>query len=72
VLRTTSANAGGALSPAKSIPREEAMAHFDFLGMFLGLDSPASNALTREMLGWTPTHPGLLEDLDQGHYFETA
>ena len=35
-------------------------------------DSPASNALTRELLGWQPTHPGLLADLDQGHYWNSA
>jgi nucleoside-diphosphate-sugar epimerase len=56
--------------PAKSIPRAEAPAHFGFLGTFLGLDSPASSAMTRELLGWQPTHAGLLEDLDQGHYFD--
>ena len=33
------------------------------------LDSPASSALTRELLDWQPTQPGLIDDLDQGHYF---
>jgi hypothetical protein len=28
--------------------------------------------LTRERFGWQPEQPGLIEDLDQGHYFETA
>ena len=32
---------------------------------------PASSALTRELLGWQPTHPGLLDDLDKGHYFDS-
>ena len=36
---------------------------------FLALDSPASGALTQELMGWQPTQPGLIEDLDQGHYF---
>ena len=38
---------------------------------FSALDSPASSALTRELLGWQPTQPGLIADLDQGHYFRT-
>ena len=36
----------------------------------LAADSPASSALTRELLGWQPDQPGLIEDLDQGHYFD--
>ncbi len=31
---------------------------------------PRPGALTRELLGWQPTHPGLLDDLDKGHYFD--
>jgi hypothetical protein len=23
----------------------------------------------QELLGWKPTHPGLIEDIEQGHYF---
>jgi nucleoside-diphosphate-sugar epimerase len=49
----------------------EAPEHFSWLGGFLGLDSPATGNRTRELLGWQPTQPGLLEDLDQGHYFRT-
>jgi hypothetical protein len=33
------------------------------------LDNPTTSARTRELLDWKPTHPGLLADLDQGHYF---
>jgi nucleoside-diphosphate-sugar epimerase len=40
-----------------------------FLGMILALDCPASSALTTELLGWLPVQPGLIEDLDKGHYF---
>ncbi|GAA4154011.1 SDR family oxidoreductase [Leifsonia shinshuensis] len=40
------------------------------LGAVLAGDMPASSALTRRLLGWTPTHPGLLEDIGLGHYFE--
>ena len=57
--------------PVVSISAEEAGEHFTWLASFLGLDSPASSALTREQLGWQPTHPGLIDDLDQGHYFHS-
>jgi nucleoside-diphosphate-sugar epimerase len=55
--------------PVVSISPEAAGAHFGFLSGFLGLDNPASSTLTRELLAWQPTHPGLIEDLDKGHYF---
>jgi len=55
--------------PVVSIPPEEAGGHFTWLAPFLAADSPASSALTREMMRWQPTQPGLIEDLDQGHYF---
>ena len=47
----------------------ETREHFGWLGGFFGADIPASSALTRELVGWQPTHPGLIDDLDQGHYF---
>jgi len=55
--------------PAASIAPEDAAGHFGFLGMFVTADNPTSSALTRERLGWEPTHPGLIADLDEGHYF---
>lgn len=55
--------------PMIAIAPEEAGTHFEYLAAFLGADSPASSALTRELLSWQPTHPGLIDDLDQGHYF---
>ncbi|GAA1020001.1 oxidoreductase [Acrocarpospora pleiomorpha] len=55
--------------PVRSVPTEQVDEHFGFLGMFLGIDGPASNTLTRELTGWAPSEPGLLEDLDQRHYF---
>lgn len=42
---------------------------FGFLGMILSFDQPASSAITRELLGWQPAQPGLIDDLDEGHYF---
>ncbi|MGB8215088.1 MAG: SDR family oxidoreductase [Anaerolineales bacterium] len=60
--------------PVVSIAREEADAHFGFLGALAALDIPSmipgSSAETRELLGWQPTHPTLIADLEQGHYFK--
>lgn len=55
--------------PVVSVAPEDAVEHFDWLGRFLSIDSPASSAITREQFGWTPTHPGLIADLELGHYF---
>ena len=56
--------------PVVSISPDDADEHFSWLAGFIGADVPASSALTRELLGWQPTRPGLIEDLDQGHYFQ--
>ena len=56
--------------PVVSISPEDAGAHFTWLAGFLAADSPASSTLTRELLGWHPTQPGLIDDLDKGHYFD--
>jgi nucleoside-diphosphate-sugar epimerase len=53
----------------RSIEAGEADAHFGFLGMLVQMDNPTSNAATRSLLGWEPTHPGLLRDLETGGYF---
>lgn len=58
--------------PPARIPAEQAPEHFGFLASVVGLDNPTSSARTRQLLGWEPVHPGLLADLDQGHYFATA
>jgi hypothetical protein len=55
--------------PAASIAAEDAAAHFGFLGALVSADNPTSSALTRQRLGWQPTHPGLIADLNDGHYF---
>ena len=55
--------------PAVSIAPEEIVDYFDFLAFFISLDNPASSALTQELLDWHPTHPGLIDDLSEGHYF---
>ena len=57
--------------PVVSVPADEASEHFGLLaGSLLSADNPVSSALTRELLGWQPTHPGLVDDLDKGHYFQ--
>jgi nucleoside-diphosphate-sugar epimerase len=58
--------------PTGSVAPGDAAEHFFPLGHFASLDSPATAAVTRERLGWQPTGPTLLEDLDQGHYFRTV
>jgi nucleoside-diphosphate-sugar epimerase len=57
--------------PVVSIAPEDAPAHFTWMARFIGVDGPASSDLTRDLLGWEPAQPGLIEDLDQGHYFES-
>jgi nucleoside-diphosphate-sugar epimerase len=57
--------------PVVSIPSEEA-GHFGFLALFAALDNPTSNALTQKVLDWHAERPGLIEDLDEGHYFSEA
>jgi nucleoside-diphosphate-sugar epimerase len=54
--------------PVKSISPEEAPAHFGWLSMFAGFDAPASSTLTRKKLGWHPTGPGLIADLERMSY----
>jgi nucleoside-diphosphate-sugar epimerase len=51
--------------PTASVPAED----LGFLGQILAVDQPASSTLTSELLGWQPAQPGLIEDLDKGHYF---
>ena len=55
--------------PVISVPESEAGDHFGWMGRFFGADATSSNTITRELLHWTPTHQGLLEDLADGFYF---
>lgn len=57
--------------PATSVSAEQAGEQFGFLGRFVAMDIPASSAHTRELLGWEPTAPGLLADIDAGAYDST-
>jgi nucleoside-diphosphate-sugar epimerase len=51
--------------PVVSLTGDEVAAHFGWMAMFAGMDMPASNAITRKKLGWTPVGPGLIADLDR-------
>jgi nucleoside-diphosphate-sugar epimerase len=55
--------------PAVSVAPEQAAEHLGFLAAFAQVDNPASNELTRQRFGWTPTHADLIADIDSGHYF---
>jgi nucleoside-diphosphate-sugar epimerase len=71
-LRDIAASLGRGLNlPVVSKTLEEAGEHFGWLAMFAGADIPASSAMTREWLGWHPTGPGLMSDLDQAGYLGT-
>ncbi|MEF2977638.1 SDR family oxidoreductase [Subtercola sp. YIM 133946] len=54
--------------PTASIAPDDAMAHFGWIGMFFALDTPVSSAKTQQLLGWTPSHAGLIADIESGFY----
>jgi nucleoside-diphosphate-sugar epimerase len=54
--------------PVVSLSPEEAAAHFGWLALFAGSDLAASSEKTRKKLGWNPTGPGLISDLDQAKF----
>jgi nucleoside-diphosphate-sugar epimerase len=55
--------------PTASVTPADSLEHFGHLGLLVALDSPATAAVTRELLSWEPTGPSLIEDLDQDHYY---
>jgi nucleoside-diphosphate-sugar epimerase len=57
--------------PVDSKSQEQAAEHFGWIGLFFGMGALVSSPLTREKLGWQPTHVGLIDDLEHGPYFET-
>lgn len=72
-LRDIAAALGRGLKlPVVSIDPEKAGEHFGWMAMFAGMDMPASSAATREVLGWNPTGPDLISDLDTMNYSEMA
>lgn len=55
--------------PVVAKPLAEAANDLGWITNFAALNAPASGALTQQQLGWHPSEPGLLADLEQGHYF---
>jgi nucleoside-diphosphate-sugar epimerase len=56
--------------PTTSCPTPKSAKHLGLLSNFVGLDNPSSSEWTRQTLGWKPTQPGLLADIDQTDYFK--
>ena len=56
--------------PVVPLAPQEAAGHFGWLAAFIGRDAPASSAQTRHTLGWSPTGPGLISDLENMRYFQ--
>jgi nucleoside-diphosphate-sugar epimerase len=55
--------------PVKSISGGDVDAHFGWFARFAQIDARASSAKTQQSLGWHPTEPALLDDLDSAAYF---
>ena len=58
--------------PVGPLAPEDAAEHFGWIGAFFAADAPTANDRTRELLGWEPVAPSLVEDLEAGHYFRQA
>jgi nucleoside-diphosphate-sugar epimerase len=54
--------------PVTSIAPGDLQGHFGWIGTFFGMDLAATSTATRELLGWAPAGPTLIEDLDAGAY----
>ncbi|WP_238846584.1 hypothetical protein [Nocardia terpenica] len=65
---------GRQIGPLVALTPAEAVAHFPspFLAAAYGIDAPVSSVRTRALLGWSPTHPTLLADLEHGDYLTTS
>ncbi len=55
--------------PVESVPADQAIEHFGWIGRFFAVDCTASSTPTQERFGWKPEQPGLIADLDAGYYF---
>ncbi|NEE00797.1 SDR family oxidoreductase [Phytoactinopolyspora halotolerans] len=68
VRQIAEALAGRLGVPAKSAPAEQIAEEIPFIGRFLAAGIPAKSEITRDLLGWRPAGPTLLEDIAAGHY----
>jgi nucleoside-diphosphate-sugar epimerase len=58
--------------PTLSVTPEQALDEIGFVGAIAALDNPTSSEITRTLLDWRPRHPGLLDDLRAGRYFDAG
>jgi hypothetical protein len=56
--------------PVVSKTVADADAHFGWIARFAATDCPATSNMTRESLGWMPSHQSLIDDLERGSYFK--
>ncbi|GGM19176.1 SDR family oxidoreductase [Nakamurella endophytica] len=54
--------------PVRPVPAQDVAAQWGWIGGFFGMDLAATSATTRELLGWTPSGPTLVEDIAAGAY----
>jgi nucleoside-diphosphate-sugar epimerase len=54
--------------PVASVPSDEVLDHFGWIGQFFAMDLLSSSTMTQQLLGWTPTGPTLIDDIDNGAY----
>jgi hypothetical protein len=56
--------------PGISKSAEEVVGALGLIGQVLAMDAPSSRKLMQERLGWGPTQPGLIADLERGTSFD--
>ena len=54
-----------------SVPSAQVGEHFGWLANFIAMDNPTSSRITRKLMGWHPEQRKLIEDIEQGSYFES-
>lgn len=54
--------------PVTSVDPDDVADHFGWIGNYFAMDAVATSFVRQELLGWTPTGPALIEDIDAGAY----